>query len=90
MSDIKWDSSAWGTAWFCRHCGATCAGAPMAIRKSASEHKCLIGTVVTTIHGNQLRLFGDGWSPLSGAHWDRWTVYTDAELMASFTLASTT
>jgi hypothetical protein len=45
-----------------------------------------IGTVVTTIHGNKLRRFEDGWSPLKGAHWDRWTVYTDDELAANFTL----
>lgn len=45
-----------------------------------------IGTVVTTIHGNKLRRFTDGWSPLEGGHWDRWTVYTDAELAANFRL----
>lgn len=46
----------------------------------------IIGTVVTTIHGNKLRRFENGWSPLSGAHWDRWTVYTDEELDANFSL----
>ena len=49
-----------------------------------SEHP--LGTIVTTIHGNKLARFGDGWSPLKGGHWDRWTVYTDAELAQNFTL----
>ncbi len=47
-----------------------------------------VGAVVTTIHGNKLRRFEDGWSPSEGAHWDRWTVYTDDELAANFTLAA--
>ena len=34
-----------------------------------------VGTVVETIHGNKLRRFDNGWSPLEGAHWDRKTVY---------------
>lgn len=41
---------------------------------------------VTTIHGNRLRRFEDGWSPLKDGHWDRWTVYTDDELAANFVL----
>ena len=47
-----------------------------------------VGDVVTTIHGNKLRRFEDGWSPLNGAHWDRWTVYTDDELATNFALAA--
>ena len=45
-----------------------------------------IGTEVTTIHGNRLRRFKDGWSPLEGANWDRWIVYTDEELVKNFIL----
>ena len=45
-----------------------------------------VGTVVTTIHGNKLRRFDDGWSPLKGGHWDRWTVYSDDEMRRNFRL----
>jgi len=44
------------------------------------------GDVVTTIHGNKLKRFEDGWSPLEGAYWDRWTVYSDREVAESFPL----
>jgi hypothetical protein len=51
-----------------------------------SDDKLPVGTVVTTIWGNKLRRFEDGWSPLEGAHWDRWTVYSDAEVRRHFHL----
>jgi hypothetical protein len=45
-----------------------------------------LGSVVKTVWGNGLRRFGDGWSPLNGAHWDRRTVYTSREVARNFTL----
>ena len=53
---------------------------------STPVEQAAVGAVVETIHGNKLRRFEDGWSPLKGAHWDRWTVYSDAELVANFAL----
>lgn len=46
-----------------------------------------IGTVAHTIWGNKLKRFYDGWSPLEGVHWDRWTVYSDQELEKLFVIA---
>lgn len=43
-----------------------------------------VGSELRTSHGNRLRLFQDGWSPLNGAHWDRWTVYSDWEVWTNF------
>jgi len=45
-----------------------------------------VGAVVTTAWGNKLKRFEDGWSPLVGADWDRWTVFSDYEVQHGFTL----
>lgn len=44
-----------------------------------------LGTIVATrAWGNRFKRFEDGWSPASGATWDRWTVYSDAEMNEFF------
>ena len=43
-----------------------------------------VGAIIRTVWGNELRRFSDGWSPRSGAYWDRRTVYTDAEVRQNF------
>lgn len=48
----------------------------------------IVGDVIKIIHGNKLKRFKDGWSPLDGANWDRWTVYSDREVAENFTLES--
>lgn len=48
----------------------------------------IVGDVIKTAHGNKLKRFKEGWSPLNGAHWDRWTVYSDREVAENFTLES--
>jgi len=45
-----------------------------------------VGTIIRTASGNELRRFSDGWSPRSGAHWDRRTVYTSEEVSKNFTV----
>lgn len=45
-----------------------------------------VGSVVRTTHGSRLRKFDRGWSPLDGAHWDLWTVYSDHEVAHNFTV----
>jgi hypothetical protein len=46
-----------------------------------------VGSVVATHWGNQFRKFKDGWSPLNGAHWDRWTVNTDRQMTLNYPYA---
>lgn len=43
-----------------------------------------VGSVVTTAYGNALRRFDDGWSPLRGGHWDRWTVHASKVVAREF------
>lgn len=43
-----------------------------------------VGSVVSSFWGNRFRKFANGWSPLDGAHWDRWTVYSDAEMAKNY------
>lgn len=42
------------------------------------------GDMLTTRHGNKFKKFSDGWSPLEGGHWDRWTTYTNRQLVEAF------
>lgn len=56
--------------------------------RAQSLARRIVGDVIKTIHGNKLKRFKDGWSPLEGGHWDRWTVYSDREVAENFTLES--